>query len=48
MKRFGFIAMTLLVTMTGCKKELGTQNREYFENDDAVNLQDVIDIYGLF
>ena len=48
MKRFGIIAMTLLMIMTGCKKELGTQNREYFENDDAVNLKDVIDIYDKY
>ena len=27
MKWFGIIAMTLLMTMTGCKKEMGTQYR---------------------
>ena len=42
MKWFGIIAMTLLMTMTGCKKEMGTLYRGCFENDDAVNLKDVI------
>ena len=38
MKWFGIIAMTLLMTMTGCKKEMGTQYRGCLENDDAVSL----------
>ena len=48
MKWFGIIAMTLLMTMTGCKKEMGTQYRECFENDDAVSLKDVIDVYDKY
>ena len=48
MKWFGIIAMTLLMTMTGCKKEMGTHYREYFENDDAVSLKEVIDIYDKY
>ena len=48
MKWFGIIAMTLLMTMTGCKKEMGTQYRGCFENDDAVSLKDVIDIYDKY
>ena len=48
MRLFGIIAMTLLVTMTGCKKEMGTKYREYFENDDAVSLKDVIEIYDKY
>ena len=40
--------MTLLMTMTGCKKEMGTQYRECFENDDAVSLKDVIDTYNKY
>ena len=48
MKWFSIIAMTLLMTMTGCKKEMGTQYREYFENDDAVNLKDIIEIYDKY
>ena len=48
MKWLGIIAMTLLMTMTGCKKEMGTQYRECFENDDAVSLKDVIDTYNKY
>ena len=48
MKWFGIIAMTLLMTMTGCKKEMGTQYRGCFENDDAVSLKDVIEIYDKY
>ena len=48
MKWFGIIAMTLLMTMTGCKKEMGTQYRGCFENDDAVSLKDIIDIYDKY
>ena len=48
MRLFGIIAMTLLVTMTGCKKEMGTQYRGCFENDDAVSLKDVIEIYDKY
>ena len=44
MKCFGIFAMTLLMTMAGCKNEMGTQYRECFENDDAASLKDVIDI----
>ncbi len=40
--------MTLLMTMTGCKKEMGTQYRGCFENDDAVSLKDIIDIYDKY
>ena len=48
MRLFGIIAMTLLMTMTGCKKEMGTQYRGCFENDDAVSLKDVIEIYDKY
>lgn len=48
MKRFCMIAMTLLVTMTGCKNEMGAQYRGYFEHGDAVSLKDVIDIYDKY
>lgn len=48
MKWFCIIAMTLLMTMTGCKKEMGTQYRGCFENDDAVSLKDVIEIYDKY
>ena len=48
MKWFSIIAMTLLMTMSGCKNEMGTQYRGCFENDDAVNLKDVIDIYDKY
>ena len=48
MKWFGIIAVTLLITMTGCKKEMGTQYRGCFENDDAVSLKDVIEIYDKY
>ena len=45
---FGIIALTLLMTMTGCKNEKETQYRGCFENDDAVSLKDVIDIYDKY
>ena len=48
MKWFGIIATTLLMTMTGCKQAMGTQYRECFENDDAVSLKDVIDVYDKY
>ena len=48
MKWFGIIAMTLLMTMTGCKQAIGIQYRECFENDDAVSLKDVIDVYDKY
>ena len=48
MKWFSIIAMTLLMTMTGCKNEKETQYRGCFENDDAVSLKDVIDIYDKY
>ena len=48
MKWFGIIAMTLLMTMTGCKQAMGIQYRECFENDDAVSLKDVIDVYDQY
>ena len=48
MKWFGIITMTLLMKMTDCKKEMGTQYRGYFENDDAVSLKDVIEIYDKY
>lgn len=48
MNWISIIAMTLLLTMTECKKEIGNQYREYFENDDAVSLKDVIDIYDKY
>lgn len=48
MKWFSIIAMTLLMTMSGCKKEMGNQYRGCFENDDAVNLKDVIEIYDKY
>lgn len=48
MKWFGIIAMTLLMTMSGCKKEMGTQYRGCFENDDAVSLKDIIKIYDKY
>lgn len=45
MKLFVIISISLLMTMTSCKKEMGDQYREYFENEDAVSLKDVIDVY---
>ena len=48
MKWFGIIAMALLMTMPGCKNEMGTQYRGHFENDDAVSLKDVIEIYDKY
>ena len=48
MKWFGIIAMTLLMTMTGCKNEKETQYRGCFENDDAVSLKDIIKIYDKY
>ena len=48
MKWFGIIAMILLMTMTGCKKEMGTLYRGCFENDDAVSLKDIIKIYDKY
>ena len=48
MKWFGIITMTLLMKMTDCKKEMGTQYRGCFENDDAVSLKDVIEIYDKY
>ena len=48
MKWFGIIAMTLLMTMSGCKQAMGTQYRECFENDDAVSLKDMIDVYDKY
>ena len=48
MRLFGIIAITLLMTMSGCKKEMGNQYRGCFENDDAVNLKDVIEIYDKY
>ena len=48
MKWFGIIAMILLMTMTGCKNEMGTQDRGCFENDDAVSLKDIIKIYDKY
>ena len=48
MKWFGIITMTLLMKMTDCKKEMGTQYRGCFENDEAVSLKDVIEIYDKY
>ena len=48
MKWFGIIAVTLLITMTGCKKEMGNPYRGCFENDDAVSLKDIIKIYDQY
>lgn len=48
MRLFGIIAMTLLMTMSGCKKEMGNQYRGCFENDDAVSLKDIIKIYDKY
>ena len=48
MKWFGIIAMLLLMTMTGCKKEMGILYRGCFENDDAVSLKDIIKIYDKY
>ena len=48
MRLFGIIAMTLLMTMTGCKNEMGTLYRGCFENDDAVSLKDIIKIYDKY
>ena len=48
MKWFGIIAMILLMTMTGCKKGMGTLYRGCFENDDAVSLKDIIKIYDKY
>ena len=48
MKWSGVLAVALLVVMTGCKREPGEQYREYFENDDAVILNDIIDVYDRY
>ena len=48
MKWFSIIAMTLLMTMAGCKKEMGNQYRGCFENDDAVSLKDIIKIFDKY
>ena len=48
MKWFGIIAMILLMTMSGCKKEMGILYRGCFENDDAVSLKDIIKIYDKY
>lgn len=45
MKCISVIAMTLLVALTGCKKGMGDQYRDSFENADAVTLNDVIEKY---
>lgn len=48
MKWYSILAMSLLMIMTGCKKEMGEHYRGYFENEDAVSLNDVIDIYDKY
>ena len=48
MKWFGIIAMTLLMTMTGCKNEMETPYRECFANEDAICLKEMVDIYDKY
>lgn len=45
MKWLGVLALSLLMIMAGCKKEMGNQYRGCFENEGTVSLKDVIDVY---
>lgn len=46
MKYLGLAALSCMLLSTGCAKNIGDKYQDYFENEKAVDLSDVVDVYG--